>query len=69
MTHTCAHTHSFVQPLSHPSVTHQIDALCDSTHKHSDISVCVCVFAWDRRCVYHLEECTVFGDVKSSPQW
>lgn len=20
-------------------------------------------------CVYHLEECTVFGDVKSSPQW
>lgn len=20
-------------------------------------------------CVYHLEECTVFGNVKSSPQW
>lgn len=22
-----------------------------------------------RGCVYHLEECTVFGNVKSSPQW
>lgn len=29
-----------------------------------------CVFACaGQGCVYHLEECTVFGNVKSSPQW
>lgn len=29
-----------------------------------------CVFVCaGQGCVYHLEECTVFGNVKSSPQW
>ena len=78
MTHTHVHTHSFTHPLlqlSHrQSLTHQIYVLCASAHTHSSSSisacvcVCVCVCAGRGR-VYHLEECTVFGNVKSSPQW
>lgn len=46
-------------------LTHQIYEVCTSTHTNAAVFQLVC----GRGCVYQLEECTVFGNVKSSPQW
>ncbi len=80
MTHTHTRTHSFAHSLpqlSHQlSLTHQIYVLCADTHTNTAVfqrvcvCVCVCLFVCvGRGCVYHLKECTVFSNVKSSPQW
>lgn len=58
---TLAYWYSLICTLTVSSICDSPDLCCCKT------SACVCVFVCG--CVYHLEECTVFGNVKSSPQW
>lgn len=60
-------TYTLIYTLTTTIITSDISDsldLCAVHRQYFRLSVCS---GWE--CVYHLEQCTVFGNVKNSPQW